>query len=195
MLPTAAAFEHPERVGRRRRARTSRSSASRSGRCRCSTGATRRTPTIAEAVARREVRLLRRRLADAPALGAQGLGALRGAARRVPQRRGRRRVRRRRHGAVRPDGRPARRCVHRGPRVRGGPRGLPVPRHRGRPPPARARSTCNPPEAVLVGVDEETALVREPGPAWSVAGEGAVTIYGADGPTRYAAGAEGIDLP
>ena len=52
-----------------------------------------------------------------------------------------------------------------------------------------------PPEAVLVGVDAETALVREPGPTWSVAGAGVVTIYGADGPTPYAAGAEGIDLP
>ena len=48
---------------------------------------------------------------------------------------------------------------------------------------------------MLVGIDAETALVREPGPTWSVAGAGVVTIYGADGPTRYAAGAEGIDLP
>jgi cyanophycinase len=52
-----------------------------------------------------------------------------------------------------------------------------------------------PPEAILTGIDAETALVREPGPTWSVAGAGVVTIYGADGPTRYAAGAEGIDLP
>ena len=52
-----------------------------------------------------------------------------------------------------------------------------------------------PPEAILVGIDAETALVREPGPTWSVAGAGVVTIYGADGPTPYAAGAEGIDLP
>ena len=99
------------------------------------TGATRRTPPTSKAVARREVHLPRRRLADAPALGAQGLRALRGDARRVPRRRGGRRVGCRRHGAVRPDGRPAWRCVHGGPRLRGGPRGLPVPRHRGRPPP------------------------------------------------------------
>jgi cyanophycinase len=52
-----------------------------------------------------------------------------------------------------------------------------------------------PPEATLVGIDAETALVREPGPSWSVAGAGVVTIYRADGPTAYAAGAEGIDLP
>jgi cyanophycinase len=52
-----------------------------------------------------------------------------------------------------------------------------------------------PPEAILTGIDAETALVREPGPSWSVAGAGVVTIYGADGPTRYAAGAEGIALP
>jgi cyanophycinase len=59
-----------------------------------------------------------------------------------------------------------------------------------------ARSVeLKPPEATLVGVDAETALVREPGPVWSVAGAGVVTVYGADGPVTYAAGAEGIDLP
>jgi len=51
-----------------------------------------------------------------------------------------------------------------------------------------------PPEAILVGIDEETALVREPGPVWSVAGPGVVTVY-ADETTTYAAGAEGIALP
>jgi cyanophycinase len=52
-----------------------------------------------------------------------------------------------------------------------------------------------PPEAVLVGVDAETALVREPGPAWSVAGAGAVTVYEPGGSTPYTAGAGGLDLP
>lgn len=52
-----------------------------------------------------------------------------------------------------------------------------------------------PPDAILVGVDEETALVREPGPEWSVAGAGSVTVYGADGATAYAAGATGLALP
>lgn len=52
-----------------------------------------------------------------------------------------------------------------------------------------------PADATLVGIDAETALVREPGPSWSVAGAGRVTIYGAGGSTPYAAGAEGIDLP
>ena len=59
-----------------------------------------------------------------------------------------------------------------------------------------ARSVeLKPAEAVLVGIDAETALVREPGPAWSVAGAGVVTVYGAAGPTTFAAGAEGLDLP
>jgi cyanophycinase len=59
-----------------------------------------------------------------------------------------------------------------------------------------ARSVeLKPPEATLVGIDAETALVREPGPVWSVAGAGVVTVYGADGPTTYAAGAEGLALP
>ncbi len=52
-----------------------------------------------------------------------------------------------------------------------------------------------PPDAILVGVDEETALVREPGPDWSVAGAGGVTVYGTDGATTYVAGATGLDLP
>ena len=52
-----------------------------------------------------------------------------------------------------------------------------------------------PPDAILVGVDEETALVREPGPEWSVAGAGQVTVYGADGTATYAAGATGLALP
>jgi cyanophycinase len=34
-----------------------------------------------------------------------------------------------------------------------------------------------PATATLVGLDEETALVRDPGGAWRVAGAGAVTIY------------------
>src|SRR5438445_427708 len=52
-----------------------------------------------------------------------------------------------------------------------------------------------PAEAVLVGIDAETALVRDPGPVWSVAGAGAVTVYGDDGPVPHRAGSEAIDLP
>ena len=60
----------------------------------------------------------------------------------------------------------------------------------------RQRSVeLRPREAVLVGIDEETALVREPGPSWSVAGAGRVTIYAADGTTTYTDGATGLDLP
>ena len=59
-----------------------------------------------------------------------------------------------------------------------------------------ARSVdLKPTDAVLVGIDAETALVREPGPTWSVAGAGVVTVYGADGPATYAAGAGGLELP
>lgn len=49
--------------------------------------------------------------------------------------------------------------------------------------------------AVLVGVDEETALLREPGPQWSVAGTGAVTIYRDGSTLELRAGATGLDLP
>ncbi len=60
----------------------------------------------------------------------------------------------------------------------------------------RQRSVeLRPREAVLVGIDEETALVREPGPSWSVAGAGRVTIYASDGTTTYADGAIGLALP
>ena len=130
-----AGAEPPRRRGRRERRRRSR-------------------------VAR--VRLPRRRLAAAPALGAEGQRALRRAART-------------RYGSgaviaasgagatvlVRPDGRPARRRVHRRARARAGPRGLPVPRHARPTTCASARSTCSPRDAVLVGVDEQTALVRD----------------------------------
>lgn len=45
----------------------------------------------------------------------------------------------------------------------------------------RARSIeLLPAEAALVGVDERTALVREPGADWEVLGAGAVTIYRRD---------------
>jgi cyanophycinase len=53
-----------------------------------------------------------------------------------------------------------------------------------------------PADAILVGIDAETALVREPGPSWSVAGAGRVTVYGDDGTfTAHTAGATGLDLP
>jgi cyanophycinase len=53
-----------------------------------------------------------------------------------------------------------------------------------------------PANAVLVGIDEETALVRRPDADWSVAGAGAVTIYAAAGaPTELRAGTKDITLP
>ncbi|MGZ4689619.1 MAG: Type 1 glutamine amidotransferase-like domain-containing protein [Acidimicrobiia bacterium] len=52
-----------------------------------------------------------------------------------------------------------------------------------------------PANAVLVGVDEETALLRRPGGRWSVAGRGTVTIYADGTSTVLKAGAEGLALP
>jgi cyanophycinase len=52
-----------------------------------------------------------------------------------------------------------------------------------------------PANAVLVGIDEETALLRRPGAKWSVAGTGAVTVYRGGKSTELAAGATGLDLP
>lgn len=46
-------------------------------------------------------------------------------------------------------------------------------------------------DAVLAGVDEGTALVRDPDGAWRVAGAGSVTLYGAGG-TSGAAGADEV---
>lgn len=51
-----------------------------------------------------------------------------------------------------------------------------------------------PRNAVLAGIDEETALIRT-GDTWTVAGAGAVTIYGPDGSARYTAGTTVEGLP
>jgi cyanophycinase len=51
-----------------------------------------------------------------------------------------------------------------------------------------------PRSAVLAGIDEQTALVKD-ADGWSVAGAGTVTIYGADGTTRYGAGDTPEGLP
>lgn len=51
-----------------------------------------------------------------------------------------------------------------------------------------------PPSAVLVGIDEETALLRVPGPQWSVAGAGTVTVYSDGHSTQLHAG-DTLDLP
>jgi cyanophycinase len=49
--------------------------------------------------------------------------------------------------------------------------------------------------AVLAGIDEETALLRQPGAKWSVAGRGAVTLYSNGESTVVQAGTEGLSLP
>ena len=52
-----------------------------------------------------------------------------------------------------------------------------------------------PPAAVLVGVDEDTALVLQDG-AWRVAGAGTVTVYcGGTIPSTYRAGDTARGLP
>jgi cyanophycinase len=48
--------------------------------------------------------------------------------------------------------------------------------------------------AVLVGIDEETALLRTPGGHWSVAGAGTVTAY-RDGTSRTLRAGATLDLP
>jgi len=42
--------------------------------------------------------------------------------------------------------------------------------------------------AKLVGIDEQTALVRDPSGAWHSAGAGAVTVYTGRETKKYAAG-------
>src|SRR4029079_11475385 len=51
-----------------------------------------------------------------------------------------------------------------------------------------------PRNAVLAGVDEETALVKGPD-GWSVTGAGTVTIYDTNGTTTYTAGDAPAGLP
>jgi cyanophycinase len=51
-----------------------------------------------------------------------------------------------------------------------------------------------PSNAVLAGIDEETALIKRGG-IWSVEGAGAVTLYGTDGSQRYTSGTTVEGLP
>ena len=162
VLPTAAAFEHPDRAVERARAYFD------------DLGAKVQPLTVlhrADAedadgrrgVAKAALRLPRRRLAAAPALGAQGVAAVRGDRHRLPTtaRCWRRRARARPWCATRwsipaaaptPSG-SAWSWVSRCSRTTA-------------PPPttcASARSTSCPTAPTLVGIDEETALVRDPG--------------------------------
>ena len=192
MLPTAAAFEHPERVGER--------AAEYFG----GLGATARTlpvlhraeaedADLAEHRARGPVRVPRRRFTVAPALGAQGLDALRRAARRLPGRRGAGGVGRGRDAAVRPDGRSPRGRVHRRPRRGEEPRGVPVPRHRRRPPPR----TLDRPAPALGRARRRRRGDRadQAADGWNVAGAGAVTLYGIEGTPTYTTGDTVAGLP
>jgi cyanophycinase len=49
--------------------------------------------------------------------------------------------------------------------------------------------------AVLVGIDEETALVRDPGGSWRVAGAGKVAVYRDREPVQFETGAAVDGLP
>jgi cyanophycinase len=49
--------------------------------------------------------------------------------------------------------------------------------------------------AILAGIDEETALLRQPGAKWSVEGRGSVTLYSGEQSTIEKPGTTGLDLP
>ena len=60
----------------------------------------------------------------------------------------------------------------------------------------RARSIdLLPKAATLVGIDEQTALVRLPNGSWTVRGAGSVSVYEADTSMAYLAGATVPGLP
>src|SRR5256885_16631989 len=60
------------------------------------------------------------------------------------------------------------------------------PHHDTAPAHLRERSVeLRPDGAVLVGIDEQTALLRDPDGSWRVAGQGSVTLYG-PGPDEVA---------
>ena len=71
---------------------------------------------------------------------------------------------------------------------------MPVfPHHDTAPAHLRERSTeLRPDGAVLVGIDKQTALIRDPDGSWRVAGQGRVTLYG---PGRDDSAAYGPDSP
>jgi cyanophycinase len=49
--------------------------------------------------------------------------------------------------------------------------------------------------AILAGIDEETALLRQPGAQWSVAGAGSVTLYAQGKTEALTSGTKNISLP
>ena len=60
----------------------------------------------------------------------------------------------------------------------------------------RARSLdLLPPSAKLVGIEEETALIRDPSGAWRVAGVGVVSVYDGSTSIDHKSGASIPDLP
>jgi cyanophycinase-like exopeptidase len=52
-----------------------------------------------------------------------------------------------------------------------------------------------PPRAKLVGIDEETALIRDPAGQWRVAGAGSVSVYDGTVSTEHRGGATIDGLP
>jgi len=59
---------------------------------------------------------------------------------------------------------------------------------------ARSRDLL-PPSAKLAGIEEQTALIRDPGGAWRVAGVGVVNVYDGSTSTDYDSGASIPGLP
>ena len=145
-------------------------SAPRPGASTCSPGPTRSTPANVErarATPASSTSSAARRctcasvLKDSPGVGRDRRG--------VARRRGARRLGGRRDGAVRPDGRPAGRRVHARPRAARGHRGDPGPRHWSEDA-AHRTLKMSPAKLVLVGIDERTALIRDPDGTWRLRG-------------------------
>ena len=195
--PTAAAYEHPERVGERAEAYFGALGAKVRGRCRCSTAARPRTP--------RSPRRCARRSSCTSPTARRCTCARCSRTRRCSTRCSRRTT----AAGWSPRPAPAPRCCATRWSIRAAARTpsgsawcrtsrssrttAPRPTH------LRERSIdLLPRAAVLAGVDEETALVKAPD-GWSVAGAGTVTLYGgwrrhdlrrgrhARGPARLAA--------
>ena len=176
VLPTAAAYEHPERVGDRAAAHFE------------DLGATVRTLDVlhrGEAEDPKNSEIVREAkfvyLADGSPLHLRSVlkdsALFEALLAVVPRWWGARGVGRGCHRALRPDGGSARWCVHRRARGRAQPRRVPVPRHRGR----TSAGTLDRPASLRAprwsASTKRPRSVRDAGGSWRVAGTGHVTVY------------------